>query len=288
MNTSPTENNALDQEMTIEQKQLKRISEQILKAFKIKDQEKFLEEARKLDKELLCNKITSHLSQWNMNDTPVFAGKNFLITRSWRKNVVNEDPKYKGKKVIQIDPGIAFGWAHSTSLLTFELLEEYWQGGSLLDVGTGTGLLAIAAAFLQPESHIDAFDISIDIVETAACHLEINGVADKVNLQVSDITAYPLATYDLIAANLLPSIFLDIREELVKRLKPGGKIILSGFSDQGDIRTTAYFDWLPMVSDISNSKIYDVAEMFQQLGLELVDKRTYEHWLALLMQAPEK
>lgn len=270
-----------------EEKWLEYLSDQLLKAFKINDQEKFLQEARKLDEDLLCNKITPHLAQWSMKDTPVCAGKNFLITRSWRRNIVNEDPKYQGRKVIQIDPGIAFGWAHTTTLLTFELLEEYWQGGRMLDVGTGTGVLAIAAAFLHPEAHIDAFDISIDVVETAACHLEINGVLDKVNLKESDITAYPLASYDLITANLLPSIFLDIKDELVKRLKPGGKIILSGFSDLGDIRTTAYFDWLPMVSDISKSEIYDMELLFQQSGLELVDKKEHQHWLALLMRLPE-
>lgn len=267
---------------------LENLAEKILQAFNIQDQEKFLKEAKELDQSLQRNKITPHLSQWAMTDTPVCAGKNFVITRSWKRDLVKQDPAFQNRRAIEIDPCISFGWSHETTLLTLELLEDYWQGGRLLDVGTGTGILAIAAAFLKPEAKIEAFDISQDVVDDALTHLELNGVLDKVDLKQANISDYPAATYDLITANLLPSIFVEIKEELVKRLKPGGKIIISGFSNKDEIRTIASFDWSPMVSDVSNAETSNMTELFQKQGLELIDKRQNKYWLALLMKLPNK
>jgi len=266
---------------------LKQLAQQILETFNIKDQEKFEQEAKQLDQELLRNKISPHLHQWFMEGDPVCAGENFVIIRSWQQDLIKTNPQYSSRKIIQIDPGISFGWAHPTTLLGLELLEKHWEGGCFLDIGTGTGILAITAALLQPNAKMDAFDISLDIVENAMSHLEINGVLNKINLQHTDITSYESNTYDLITANLLPDIFFLIKEDIVKRLKPGGKLIMSGFSDKAESRTLANFDWLPTVSELSNEQQNDVCLMFQELGLELVEKAKLKDWLGLVMIAPK-
>ncbi len=266
---------------------LNQLAQQILEKFDIKDQEKFEQEARQLDQELLRNKIAPHLHQWFMEGDPVCAGERFVIVRSWQQELIKGDSQYEGRIVIQIDPGISFGWAHPTTLLPLELLEKHWKGGRLLDVGTGTGILSIVAAHLQPNAKIDAFDISLDIVENAYSHLDINGVLDKINLQHTDITSYESYSYDFITANLLPDIFSQIKEEIVKRLKPGGKLVLSGFSDKVESRTIANFDWIPTVSELSSNKHNDVCLMFQELGLQLVEKIKMKDWLGLVMLLPE-
>lgn len=270
-------------------------------ALKIKDFEKFLAEARNLDNDLKRNKTTFHLNQWAMDKPPICAAEQFVIVRSWQRELIKEDAQYQGRKPIVIDPGIAFGWAHPTTLVTLELLEKYWQGGRMLDVGTGSAVVAIAAAILHPEAHIDAFDISLDIVEEAQNHLQINRLADKsnINLRQGDITDYEPYSYDLITANLLPSIFIKIKDELIKRLKPGGLLIISGFSDQNEICTSVNFDWAPMTTDISQEKVYIMRELFENAGLELIDQRGMAFdkeepklsvknpkWLGLAMRMP--
>jgi len=265
---------------------LKKLALQISSNFQKNEEEekRQQEQARKVDQELLCNRIAPHLSQWYMAGEPVSIGKNFVVIRSWQKHLIKDDSKYRGRQPIIIDPGIAFGWAHPTTTLSLEILEEHWKGERMLDIGTGTGILAIAGVFLQPTSHIDAYDISLDIIESAEFCLEINGVLDKINLKQADITDYQDGFYDLITANLLPNVFVQLKERIVSKLKPGGKLIISGFSDKAESRTLANFDWVQTVEEIEDN---DVATMFEKLGLKLVDKRKNKDWLALIMQKPK-
>lgn len=233
---------------------------------------------------ILKNTISLHLSNWMINGDPVLAGEKFVISRSWQAEQVASNLAYTNRQLIKIDPSIAFGLGHDTTTLSIKLLEKYWQGGRLLDVGTGSGILAIVATLLQPKALVEAFDIYIDVVETAQTHLEINNLTNRIELKQAQLTDYAEHSYDLICANLLPVILQNNSVNLVNCLAPGGLIIISGFNiiHQGNI--TAHFDWQPTTEHF---KDLDTIALFQGLGLELVEKIERKGWVAAILRKPE-
>lgn len=263
---------------------LAKLIEQLLGSFDTPNYEAFQEQSKKTDKELLTNKITPHLKQWYLDTKPFFVGNSFVVIRSWQEDLIKEDAKFEEYKPIKIDPGVSFGGNHSATLLAIELLETHWKGERLLDVGTGTGIAAIAAALIMPNSSIDAFDISEDIVENAEQNIEINDLSSKISLKQAYINEYPSNHYDLIVAHLLPAIFKIVKHDLIRCLKPGGKLIISGFSDQINKNITATFDWLDTSSVVTDIKDNDVINVFQELGLTLVEKRQLKEWVGAVMQ----
>src|SRR4029079_18467199 len=91
------------------------------------------------------------LAEWKRGWQPVEVGR-FIIAPPWSEISVN-------RIVIRIEPGMAFGTGtHETTRLCLKAIEKYFRGGSFLDVGTGTGILAMAAAKLFPEARIEAVD----------------------------------------------------------------------------------------------------------------------------------
>src|SRR5262245_45126868 len=95
------------------------------------------------------------MEKWKEGFEALRIGERLVIAPSWK---VPQDTN--GRVVIQIDPGMAFGTGtHETTRLCLEAIERHWHGGSLLDVGTGTGILAIAAALLVPDCRVVGIDI---------------------------------------------------------------------------------------------------------------------------------
>ncbi len=128
------------------------------------------------------------LSEWKKGYSPVQIGDRLIIAPSWKiDEVVDSD-----RVVVQIDPGMAFGTGtHETTRGCLEMLDAHWKGGSLLDVGTGTGILAIAALKLAPESsRVVGFDIDPEAIEVAIENAAINGVGDDVSFEVNNLAAY--------------------------------------------------------------------------------------------------
>lgn len=249
------------------------------------DIEKIQEEHKKKRTAFLENKIAPGLPQWEMVGVPALAGKKFVVGRSWHKKKIVGGEEFKGRKLIQIDPGVAFGSAHPTTLVCLQAIEKYWRGGKLLDVGTGTGLLAIVSSFLHPEAEIDAFDISADIIQHANLHLKINNV-HNVALRQATIEAYQGNTYDVVLANLLPDLLKVLKEKIISCLKPGGLLILSGFAIKENGRTFASFDWVPTVSEGMDAS--DVLKMFSGLGLTLLEQIQIGEWVGLILQFPKE
>src|SRR5258705_13674605 len=122
------------------------------------------------------------LAEWKKNWHPVEVGR-FLIAPPW-----SELPQSHNRLIIRIEPGMAFGTGtHETTSLCLAAIDKYFAGGSFLDVGTGTGILAIAAAKLFPDSHIEACDTDPDAVAIASENARLNGVAERINFRVGTV-----------------------------------------------------------------------------------------------------
>jgi ribosomal protein L11 methyltransferase len=166
------------------------------------------------------------LGEWKKSWQPVEVGTRFIVAPPWSE--VESKP---GRIVIRIEPGMAFGTGtHETTRLCLAALEKYFTGGgaSLLDVGTGTGILAIAAAKLDALSRIEACDTDAEAVEIARENATLNGVAAQVTFRVGTIEEAG-ASFDCVCANLTADVILPLLPALISATC--GRLILSGILD---------------------------------------------------------
>jgi len=160
------------------------------------------------------------LAEWKKNWQPVIVGR-FIVAPPWSE--FHQDPN---QLVIRIEPGMAFGTGtHETTRLCLEAIEKHYSGGSFLDVGTGTGILAIAAAKLFPEAHIEACDVDADAVAIAQENARDNGVAERIEFRVGSVDETS-SSVDLVCANLTADVILPMLGTLVNLTC--GKLVLSG------------------------------------------------------------
>jgi len=160
------------------------------------------------------------LEEWKQNWQPVEIGR-FIIAPPWSNLGEVHD-----RLVIRIEPGMAFGTGtHETTRLCLQAIEKHFTGGSLFDVGTGTGILAIAAAKLFPEARIEACDTDEMAVEIARENAAANGVLDQIEFRAGSVEE-PTASADLVCANLTADTITQILPALVSLTC--GKLILSG------------------------------------------------------------
>ena len=148
-----------------------------------------------------------------------------VVKPTWR----DYDPQ-PGQQVIEIDPGMAFGTGtHPTTSLCIALLEKYLQpDDNVLDIGTGSGILLIAAARLGAD-RLSGIDLDPMAVEVAAGNLARNGIqADRFDLHCGDLADTVSGTYDLVVANILAEVILELLDDVAPILKPGGIFICSG------------------------------------------------------------
>src|SRR5688572_13209476 len=141
--------------------------------------------------------------------------------------------------VLDLDPGMAFGTGlHATTRLCLQALEEHVRPGmNILDLGTGSGILAIAAAKLGgPGTQVMALDTDSVAVEAAAQNVERNALSEQIRTeQGSTLAAEANCPYTLVVANILATVIIDIAKPLHDLLEPGGTLISSGiFIDRGE------------------------------------------------------
>ena len=150
---------------------------------------------RRLDAREVANQ--DWLSEWKKGWQPVQAGQRFIIAPPWTRV-----PDSGDRIVVRIEPGMAFGTGtHETTRLCLAAIERYFAGGSFLDVGTGTGILAIAAAKLFTDGRIEACDTDAEAIAIARKNAELNGVSERVRFRVGTIEK-TTASADCVCANL--------------------------------------------------------------------------------------
>ena len=153
----------------------------------------------------------------------------FVIKPTWRSYT----PQTDTETIIEIDPGMAFGTGtHPTTTLCLTLLEEYLQAGDdLLDVGTGSGILLIAAAKLGASRGV-GLDNDSDAVAVARANLIQNRVADaRFEVVQSDLVRGINHRFDLVVANIIPKVLLPLASDLHSVQKTGGLFICSGIPE---------------------------------------------------------
>ena len=164
------------------------------------------------------------LGEWKKSWQPLRVGRRFLVAPPWSELGEETD-----RIVIRIEPGMAFGTGtHETTRLCLEAIETHFDGASLLDAGTGTGILAIAAAKLNPNARVEACDTDADAVEIARENARLNGVADRIAFRVGSVND-ETASADFVCANLTADVILPLLPSLVAATC--GRLVLSGVLD---------------------------------------------------------
>ncbi len=168
------------------------------------------------------------LAEWKKHWRPTETNK-FIVAPSWF-----ELPDRGDKIVLRIEPGMAFGTGtHETTRLCLGAIEENYRGSSFLDVGTGTGVLAIAAAKVQSTvnrqqlavNKILACDTDADSVKIASENAEINQVADRIEFYCGSIDENT-GQFDFVAANLTADVIIPLLPLLTRKFRQ--TLVLSG------------------------------------------------------------
>ncbi|NLW56186.1 MAG: 50S ribosomal protein L11 methyltransferase [Firmicutes bacterium] len=162
---------------------------------------------------------------WKAYYQPERVGK-FVVTPSWLPPVVQP-----GEMLITLDPGMAFGTGnHPTTKLCLELMPDLIREGMLVyDVGTGSGILAIAAAKLG--ARVIAVDLDPVATEVAAENIARNQVEDQVTVRTANLLEGLWQPADLIIANIIADVIIELLPVAHTRLKPGGALLASGIID---------------------------------------------------------
>ena len=194
---------------------------------------------------------------WKKYFKPFYAGEHLVVKPTWEPF----DPK-PDDLVIEIDPGMAFGsGTHETTGMCLALLEEMISGGEeIIDVGTGSGILAIGAALLGA-SHVLAIDIDPDAVRVAAENVAKNHVEQIVSVQEGNLLDRVSAVCDICVANIISDVIIAFAAPLMNHIRPGGLFICSGI--------------VTVRSD-------EVEKALRDAGYEILRKVTRGEWTAFL------
>lgn len=175
--------------------------------------------------------------KWKEFFEPLQLSPRYWVAPSWRHDFAAPE----GSLLIRLDPGMAFGTGqHATTALCAAMLDAALQApdartAPLLDLGTGSGILAIAAA-LDGVPRIRATDIDPLSVEATLENARVNGVSSAIEVDGSPIHAIT-ERFPRVIANILATILMEHAASILERLEPGGHLILSGIltTQEGEV-----------------------------------------------------
>ena len=170
------------------------------------------------------------LAEWKKDWQPARVGR-FIIAPPWIESVPPASAARSSAApiVVHINPGMAFGTGtHETTRLCLKAIEKYFRGGSFLDVGTGTGILAIAASKVFSDAHIAGCDTDAEAVAIAKENARLNDVEDRIDFRVGSVEE-ETPSADLVCANLTAPVIVESLPLLLG--VSCGRLILSGILD---------------------------------------------------------
>ncbi|MFD0672102.1 50S ribosomal protein L11 methyltransferase [Cohnella sp. GCM10027633] len=214
---------------------------------------------------------------WKKYFKPIAVTERLTIKPTWEEYT----PSREGELIIEIDPGMAFGTGtHPTTALCLKALDSAISGGEqVIDVGTGSGILAIGAIKLGAD-RVLAVDLDPVAVKNAGENVALNkleavietresdllGVLNEGDIGASDRANQVKPPVDIVVANILAEIILLFLDDVMNVLKPGGIYICSG---------------------IYKNKELDVEAGLLAAGFEIVDKLRQEEWIAFVAGKPK-
>ena len=195
---------------------------------------------------------------WKLHFKPVLIGSALLLKPSWSRRLAR-----KGQVEVVLDPGLSFGTGrHPTTAFCLRQLVVRRRAGeaqSCLDVGAGSGILAIAAAKLG-YAPVEAFDSDPEALGIARANARRNGVAARIRFRRQDLTQLPrrgARQYSLICANLSSSLLMSERERILARLRADGVLVIAG---------------------VLRGEFAEVQRGFESAGLRLVGSHAHNEW----------
>jgi ribosomal protein L11 methyltransferase len=202
---------------------------------------------------------------WKRHFKPIEIGDRLLVKPDWSKR-----RSKKGQAVVILNPGLSFGTGqHPTTLFCLEEIVRnhvyslrkpaHANGVSFLDIGTGSGILAIAAAKLGYRS-IRAIDFDREAVRVARTNARANDVLRKIKIVHSDVAGLPIIPYkryDLICANLISNLIVTERRRIIAQLKLDGVLVVAG---------------------ILKGEFVQVRRALEKSGLKLISTRGKKEW----------
>jgi len=205
---------------------------------------------------------------WKAFFPPQHLGQHTVVVPTWHEY----DPQ-PGEMIIHLDPGMAFGTGlHATTRLCLIAIENLVEPGAcVLDVGTGSGILAISAAH-HGAAHIDAIDTDPVCVQVTQENATLNKVDDKIQLSratlgtpPAGVSLYDGAGYDLLLVNILAEIIIAMADGIAKAIRPQGQFVASGIIEE---------------------KADQVVQTLEQAGLVIDEKLTESDWVAFVGHRP--
>lgn len=201
-------------------------------------------------------------TSWQQFFKPFAIIPGLVIKPSWE----SYEPK-PDEQVIEMDPGMAFGTGqHASTRLALGLIHDSFQENSpkkALDVGTGTGILAMAAMLFGAEQVV-AIDNDLEAVRVATENIANNNLQHQINTSATEL-ADIRGSFDLVCANIVHDVLVDMAPTIARLLSPGGRLVLAGI--------------------LCGSQEESIIDIYRQLNINLLTTAHEDEWASLLLTA---